>query len=100
MAGKGGNGSGRRKITFVFEAPGAEEVILAGSFNDWSLKKHPMKRDAQGVWTLSVMLLPGSYEYKFYVDGRWQEDPRNERCCPNCFGGLNSVVKVCPKRCL
>ncbi len=100
MNGKGGTSSGRRKITFAFEAPGAREVVLAGSFNDWSLKKHPMKRDGQGVWTRSVMLLPGSYEYKYYVDGQWCEDPCNERCCPNCFGGSNNVVKVCSKRSL
>ena len=98
MAGKKGSVSGRRRITFAFEAPDAGEVFLAGSFNGWSLKKHPMKRGGNGGWTRSVMLFPGSYEYKFYVDGQWCEDPLNERCCPNCFGGLNSVVKVCPKR--
>lgn len=98
MAGRTGRTKGCRKITFVYEAPGAGDVCVAGSFNEWSLTEHPMKNNGGGVWTKTVFLPPGSYEYKFYVDGLWREDPCNERCCADCFGGLNSVVRVFSKR--
>ena len=84
----------RRKINFVYEAPDAKAVFLSGSFNDWSLKKHPMKNNGKGVWTRTLLLSPGSYEYKYFVDGQWREDPGNERRCSNCFGGMNNVVQV------
>jgi len=86
--------SGKRRIEFILTSPDAKKVTLAGSFNDWSIEKHPMKQDGDGFWKRVLMLAPGSHEYKFWVDGRWEEDPRNERRCPNGFGGCNNVVKV------
>jgi 1,4-alpha-glucan branching enzyme len=83
-----------RRVTFSLEAIAAKEVILTGNFNDWSLKKHPMRRDETGMWNKTVMLSPGKYEYKFLVDGQWREDPRNDRLCLNCFGTLNSVLEI------
>lgn len=83
-----------KRINFVLDAPEAQEVSLVGSFNDWSVKKHPMKKDGGNAWKKTVMLAPGNYEYKFWVDGRWVEDPQNERRCANSFGTVNSVVKV------
>jgi 1,4-alpha-glucan branching enzyme len=84
----------RRRIDFVFDAPEAQEVYLAGTFNDWSFKKHRMKKNGDGLWRKSVILPNGVYEYKFLVDGRWTEDPANERRCLNSFGSLNSIVHV------
>lgn len=83
-----------RRVTFSLEATEAEEVILMGNFNNWSLKKHPMKRDENGMWNKTVALSPGKYEYKFLVDGQWREDPRNDHLCPNCFGTYNSIINL------
>ena len=85
----------RKKIDFILEAPQAKEVYLAGSFNDWSLKKHPMKNIGNGTWKKTTLLPVGSYEYKFWADGHWMEDPQNERRCVNSFGSLNNIVKIC-----
>ena len=84
----------KRRITFTLKAPEAEEVILMGDFNHWDFKKHPMKRDDHGVWKKDVIVLPGKYEYKFLVDGRWRIDPSNKNICPNCFGTLNNVIAI------
>lgn len=89
-----GNGAKRKKIDFVFDAPEAKEVYLAGSFNGWSLKKHPMEKNGNGRWKKTVILPVGSHEYKFWVDGRWVEDPQNERRCINSFGSVNSIVNI------
>lgn len=84
----------RRKVTFSISLSDAEEVILMGDFNAWNPKKHPMKKDGNGVWNKAVILPPGTYEYKFLVDGQWKEDPQNEYTCLNCFGSYNSVVNL------
>jgi 1,4-alpha-glucan branching enzyme len=84
----------RRKITFALETSDAKKVILMGDFNNWNPKKHPMKKDGNGMWTKTVMLFPGEYEYKFLVDGEWKEDPQNDQKCLNRFGTLNNIFKL------
>ena len=84
----------RRRITFSFKATAADEVILVGDFNNWNPKKHPMKNDGSGTWNKTVVLSPGKYEYKFFVDGKWKKDPRNDQICSNCFGTQNSVLNL------
>ena len=86
----------RRKVRFSLEAGNAEKVILMGDFNDWNPKKHPMKRDQNGIWYKDVMLFPGTYEYKFLVDGTWKRDPANEFLCLNSFGTYNNVFELTP----
>jgi 1,4-alpha-glucan branching enzyme len=84
----------KRRITFKLEASGSKEAILAGDFNSWDTKKHIMKRDNKGRWSKIVTLAPGSYEYKFIVDGEWQNDPSNDQVVPNSFGTLNNFLNV------
>jgi len=84
----------RRRITFKLEAPEANGAILAGDFNSWDLKKHTMKKDKKGRWTKIVTLAPGGYEYKFLVDGEWQNDPDNDQVVHNSFGTLNNHLTV------
>jgi len=61
--------------TFAVAAPGASTVALVGDFSAWqpiSLFDH----DGDGVWSVTVALPPGRYEYAFVVDGRWVgQDP-------------------------
>jgi len=82
----------RKKIYFSVEAPDAKEVFLMGDFNKWDPTVHPMKNDGTGVWTKSILVSPGRYEYKFLVDGQWREDPGNQLICPNCFGTINNIL--------
>ena len=84
----------KRRITFKFEASEAKEAILAGDFNSWDTKKHTMKKDDKGRWTKIVTLAPGRYEYKFLVDGEWQNDPNNDQVVHNSFGTLNNHLTV------
>jgi 1,4-alpha-glucan branching enzyme len=86
----------RRRIEFVLEMPEAEQVILMGDFNQWNPKTHPMRKDEKGVWRKTVMIQPGRYEYRFWVDGEWHNDPHNTLRCPNCFGSENNVIEVLP----
>ena len=79
-----------------FELPylPADEVFLAGTFNEWHPAMFPMIEAEDGTWLKELRLPPGTYEYRFVVDGRWISDPNNPRVVPNPFGGLNSVVEI------
>ena len=83
-----------KTVLFSLLAPRASHVSVAGAFNGWDPKTHPMKKDFTGVWKLSIDLAPGDYEYQFVVDGEWQNDPENAECVPNPFGTLNNVKRV------
>lgn len=81
-------------VTFTCRAPDAKAVFLAGDFNGWSATIQPLERGADGAWSLTVALTPGDHEYKFVVDGAWQEDADNPRRKADPFGGSNSLVSV------
>ncbi|XP_059316695.1 protein PTST homolog 2, chloroplastic [Lycium ferocissimum] len=52
----------------------ASEVLLTGSFDGWTTQRK-MEKLSTGVFSVSLMLYPGSYEIKFIVDGIWKVDP-------------------------
>jgi 1,4-alpha-glucan branching enzyme len=85
---------GPQPVTFDYFNPGAREVFLAGSFNEWSPNGSPMKQNGDGHWSTELILMPGSYEYRLIVDGVWQEDTMAQGFKANPFGGLNSVIVV------
>lgn len=80
-----------KTVTFRFKAPQAKSVYLVGSFNNWNTAAMPMKRDESGIWRTDIKLAPGTYEYRFYVDGQWQNDPEAD-VVKNPFGTLNNVL--------
>lgn len=86
----------RRRITFEFDDPEARKVSLVGEFNNWDPAKHPMKCDESGLWTKTVVLEPGVYEYKFLADENWVLDTQNENSRLNRYGTLNSLITVSP----
>ncbi|MEW6100785.1 MAG: glycogen-binding domain-containing protein [Candidatus Omnitrophota bacterium] len=79
---------------FRIYAPTARKVSLAGSFNNWDPKKLTAKKDTKGNWKVKVNLKPGRYEYKFVVDGNWQNDPSCNACVPNSLGSQNCIVEI------
>ena len=88
----------RSRVTFRLEAPDVNEVILMGDFNGWNPKKHPMKHKNDGIWEKTTVLPPGSYEYKFLVDGDWQMDPNSSQVRMNCYGTYNNLLVIKPKK--
>jgi 1,4-alpha-glucan branching enzyme len=83
-----------KKIQFLLHAPGARQVFLLGDFNQWDGGKYPMKKGKLGAWEKVLKLSPGIYEYKYLVDGQWQEDPTNHRNRLNPFGTYNNLLTV------
>ena len=83
-----------KRKEFKLYAPCAKKVFLAGSFNKWDSKAVAAKKDSKGNWSAKVSLKPGKYEYKFFVDGSWQNDPSCKSCVPNAFGTCNCSVEI------
>ena len=90
-------GTKNRKVTFRLNTPSAKEVILMGDLNNWDAGSHPMKKDENGIWKVSIMIPPGKYEYQLLVDGQWRLDSGNNQTVPNCFGTENNVLTVLEK---
>jgi 1,4-alpha-glucan branching enzyme len=85
-------------VQFAYFNPEAREVFVAGTFNDWQSHKTPMVKTGGDQWSTELRLKPGRYEYRFIVDGQWEDDPMAARFVANSFGGLNCVVEVKPPR--
>ncbi len=79
---------------FRFKAPAALSVLLAGDFTHWQEKPIPMRKGSGDVWSTTVELRPGTYHYRFIVDGEWHDDPECALRVPNPFGGQNMVRRV------
>jgi 1,4-alpha-glucan branching enzyme len=80
-----------KKVRFNLYAPGAERVFLAGDFNHWDVHNLPMKKDKKGTWEASFALPTGRYEYRFWVDEVWLDDPNAQERVENPFGSQNCV---------
>ena len=83
-----------KESIFEFYAPEAKKVAIAGGFNNWSPENSPLKKEANGKWRTALKLKPGRYEYRFWVDGNWENDQRSTECVPNAFGTWNCVIEV------
>jgi len=80
---------------FVYNAPEASYVKVAGTFNNWNTSKESlMERDKDGTWSKCIHLAPGIYQYRFLIDDEWVEDQNNSNTVDNSFGSKNSVIKI------
>jgi chromosome partitioning protein len=80
---------------FRYYGPEALSVKIGGDFNNWNTSDaFLMERDEQGMWTKHISFRPGTYQYKFYVDGEWIEDHNNSKSIANAYGGHNSILKI------
>ncbi|MFH2065172.1 MAG: glycogen-binding domain-containing protein [Pseudomonadota bacterium] len=84
----------KQKVLFSVKAPEANDVFLAGDFNNWDPEALPMEKDDEGVWKRMLKLESSLYEYKFIIDGEWKTDPQNSRMCSNRFGTENNMLAV------
>ena len=82
-------------VRFVLFAPDAQQVALAGTFNQWDQAATPLVRSGTpGVWTATLTLPAGQHQYAFVVDGaRWVADPAAP-AVDDGFGRRNSVLSL------
>ena len=82
-----------KDVTFTVHAEKGKAVYVAGQFNDWDPTAKKMAFKA-GVYTATVKLVPGEYQYKFVIDGAWCTDPENVNAVQNDQGTFNSIITV------
>lgn len=83
-------------VHFEFIHPTAQRVCIAGTFNAWHCSATPMIAMDEGRWAKELLLPPGTYEYRFVVDGAWVTDPNSKETAANPFGGHNTILRVQP----
>ena len=84
-----------KKVTFTVHAEAGQNVRLAGSFTDWETKAKRMRfRKANGIYSATVKLAPGEYQYKFIIGDKWATDDQNAEFVPNDKGTFNSKLVV------
>ncbi|MBI1307584.1 MAG: alpha-amylase [Bacteroidetes bacterium] len=70
-----------------------QEVRIKGEFNSWDPAQCELKKSGK-EWVGKAYVAPGTYPYKYVVDGVEQNDPDNSETISNGMGGSNSVLKV------
>jgi 1,4-alpha-glucan branching enzyme len=78
--------SGVSGVRFAVWAPNAICVTVAGEFNEWDIRRHPMRRRNGGVWEIFIPGLGQGAAYKYNVRSRFagyqqlKADPYAFRC--------------------
>jgi len=58
-------------VRFAVWAPNALNVTLAGEFNEWDIRRHPMRRRGGGVWEIFMPGLAEGAAYKYHIRSRF-----------------------------
>ncbi|KAH7817307.1 putative 5'-AMP-activated protein kinase, regulatory beta subunit [Monocercomonoides exilis] len=80
-------------VSFVWPFQGSR-VFLRGSFDGWKSSVPLQRRKDDGIWEVTLLLLPGfTYEYKFLVDGKWMHRI-DEHATRDKEGNINNLIHV------
>lgn len=83
------------RVTFHVRAEAGSKVYIAGCFNNWDPTSKPLTdKNGTGDYSITLTLKPGTYQYKFVINGTWCADPECTEWVPNDMGTLNSVCVV------
>ncbi len=87
-----------REVVVRFKDSIAGDVRIAGDFNGWvpdrGVRSLIASEGQERVWTKVLTLEPGTYQYRYVVDGEWREDPSNPQTAPGPTGQPNSILHV------
>ena len=64
---------------FTFRAAPGERITVGGSFNNWDPFMYELMEISPGLYTLTLPLPPGSFQYLFFHRGEQITDPANPR---------------------
>jgi len=81
-------------LIFTFNGPPGEIVTVAGSFNSWDPFMYELKEYPAGVYTLTLPLSPGTYQYVFFCQGKRFVDLNNPRRSYSRDGKAASEITV------
>ncbi len=82
------------KTTFRLRIGGASSVHVVGDFCHWQPDHLPMRQVGTNDWMLMMRLPPGTYEFRYHVDGQWVTDFAGFGVALNPYREYNGVVRV------
>lgn len=83
------------KVTFTVPAEEAKKVAVVGTFNEWNPKKNTLKKLKNGSFKGTFDFpTENSYEFKYVVDGEWQNESEADAFTKNEFAQENSVLNL------
>jgi len=93
------NPEGEDGTSFVYHSDSVTSVWLSGDFNEWAdspaTGADVLAFDGIDEWSVTIQLDPGTYQYKFILNGdEWITDPENPDMVDDGLGGYNSVIVV------
>jgi cyclomaltodextrinase / maltogenic alpha-amylase / neopullulanase len=106
--------------TFVYSphgtTPDIQSINLAGSFaaegepDFWNPERNAFTQQTDGSWAITMTLEPGTYEYKYVINGQWPSnmcasdtwgnppggaiDPHVQECVDDGHGGMNAQLVI------
>ncbi len=89
--------NGKCQVSFEFRphASHPREVLLLGDFTEWDAHPIQLRQNKEGLWRAKVSLPGGhQYQYRYRVDGDWEDDPLCQSHVGNPFGSQNCVLVV------
>lgn len=88
------NDAGEVEVTFTYNNPKAENVFLAGTFNDWAPDVEAMEKTETGFTLTKTFAEDAEFAYKFVADENWTTDLNAPDFVDDGFGGKNSHAVV------
>lgn len=88
------------KVTFELPleaTSGVSKIALVGDFNKWDQNAHLLKRNKEGLFSITVSLDQGhEYQFRYLMDdSRWENDWAADKYLPSSYANSdNSVVIV------
>ena len=83
-----------KKVVLRFNNIAADNLKIAGDFNDWVPDRGVETHRDDGGITKTLNIKPGKYQYRIIVDGTWQKDPTNPIHVTNNYGEINSILEI------
>ncbi|KAK6332620.1 hypothetical protein TWF730_004280 [Orbilia blumenaviensis] len=84
--------TGKGTFSFKWSEPGAEEVFVTGSFDNWT-KTEKLTKVADGSHVGVVTVPIEKITYKYVVDGTWTTDPK-QRVEKDASGNDNNYLLI------
>lgn len=80
-------------VKFVYRDTEAKSVHIVGDFNNWQMV--PMHHHEGGLWTITVPIAEGQYNYQFVIDGKkFVTDPNASEKSDDGYGQKDSILSL------
>lgn len=87
--------SQKQTVEFNFDPNGKQykKVSIMGEMNNWNKETTSLSYNGN-TWNTTLMLNPGTYQYKIVADGKLFNDPSNKDSASNGIGSYNSLLTI------